>query len=465
MADYHKEGIQLHRALKGKIATQSKAPLKTKKDICIACTAGAAAACKHIHDSRHKAYAYTGKGSTVAVISDGSHVLGLGNIGAHASLPALEGKCALISQLTGLNAIPIAIHTQDPNQIVEIVKQISPGFGAVMLEDIEFPKYELITERLEKEMRLPVFHNDSQITATVTLAALLNALKVVKKKPAKVKVVIAGANVAGSAIAKILTLAGFQNLIVCDSRGAMYDKRPNMNAGKNKLVNELKLRKVSGSLDDVIRKADVLIGVSRNGTFSAELIGKMAGDPIVFALSRPRPEILPADAKTAGAKVVATGIFEHDNHVDNAIVYPWLIQSALVHEIFDLPPKLFVELAEAIADIISSPTEKLLLPDLFEKKLQKAIDGVVSKYVPIFKKVKKAFKKMKSRDAMNRVSAKKKTTKNKPVKKVTKAKPAKKKASTPKKKTAKNKAPKKAVKKTVKKTTKKTAKKPAKKKR
>jgi malate dehydrogenase (oxaloacetate-decarboxylating) len=440
MKDLKKEGLKLHKAVQGKVSTTSKVPLKSKKDICLACTLGAAHASHHIREDRENVHKYTGKSNTIAVISDGSHVFGHGNIGPLGSLPAIEAKCALISEFAGVNAVPIALNTQNPHKIVDTIKLVSPGFGAIMLEDIEFPKCHTILERLEKELRLPVFHNDTQVTATVTLAALINALKVAKKKLSKAKIVVLGAGVAGSAISKTLRLAGVENLIVCDLRGPIYKKRPNMNAGTNELVDDLKLLKNTGSIEDIVEKADVIIGASTNGKVTGEMIASMAKDPIVITLSRPDPEIAPKEAKKAGAKVVASGLFEHDNHIDNAILFPGLARAVMMHRAFNLPEKLFLELAEKIASLVKKPTDKNILPHVFEKKLLKAIEEVVIKYIPQSKKKKKPVKKV----------VKKKATK-KPAKKVTKKKIAKKKSvkKVVKKKTAKKVTKKKVAKKKV----------------
>jgi malate dehydrogenase (oxaloacetate-decarboxylating) len=316
------------------------------------------------------------------VVSDGSHVLGLGNVGPLASLPSLEGKCALLAQLGGVNAMPVAIDTQDAHKIVEIVKGISPGLGAVMLEDIEFPKCDIITQRLEKELRIPVFHNDTQITATVVLAALTNALKVVRKKLEKTRIVILGAGVAGAAIARMLHAAGAESLVVCDIRGPIFNKRPNMNVGTNQLVEDCHLSKRSGSIEDVVKKADVLIGVTKNGKITESMIASMAKDPVVFALSRPQPEITPAEAYKAGARVVATGLYEYANHIDNAIIFPGLIRALLGSGMNDLPQALFLEIAKAVAGLVKKPSEKEIIPDVFEKKLLEAIGEIVQKFAP-----------------------------------------------------------------------------------
>lgn len=445
MKDLRKEGLKLHKAVQGKISTVSKVSLKSKKDICLACTLGAAHASRQIHEDKENVHKYTGKLNTIAVISDGSHVFEHGNIGAFSSLPAIEAKCALISEFSGVNAVPIAINTQDAHKIVDIIKSISPGFGAIMLEDIEFPKCDIILERLEKELRLPVFHNDSQVTAVITLAALINALKVTKKKLSKAKIVVLGAGVTGSAISKIIRNAGAENLIVCDNRGPLYKKRPNMNAGTNKLINDLNLPKKTGSIKSVIEKADVIIGANTKGKITGEMISSMAKDPIVITLSRPELGTDPKEARKAGAKVVASGLFEHNNHIDNAILFPGLARATMLHRVFDMTEKLFLELAEKLASLVKKPTEKKILPDVFEKKLLKVIEEVVLKHIPQPKKKKSAKKKIK-----------------KSAKKVIK-KPAKKPAKKVIKKTAKKVVKKKAVKKVTKKKIAKK-KKPAKKK-
>jgi malate dehydrogenase (oxaloacetate-decarboxylating) len=451
MKDLKKEGLKLHKKTQGKITVSAKVPLKSKKDICLACTLGAAHATEHIKEDRDNVHKVTGKLTTVAVVSDGSHVFGHGNVGSHGALPSVEGKCALISHLANINAVPITLDIQDTHKIVDIVKLINPAFGAIMLEDIEFPKCHTVLERLEKEMKLPVFHNDSQVTATVVLAALINALKVAKKRLGSARIVVIGAGVAGAGIARLLRSAGVKNLIVCDIRGPIYKKRPNMNVGTNRLVDDLKLAKVSGKTKDAVKKADVVIGVSQKGHITDEMIGNMAKDPIVFALSRPDAEVNIKEAKAAGAKVVATGLFEKENHIDNAILFPGLARAIALHRVHDISDELFIELAKALAGMIKKPTAKDLLPDVFDKKLLKIIEDIVKKYAPK-PRVKKKKKKKPAK------KAKKKTAKKvKKVKKVTKKKAVKKK--TVKKKVAKKPAKKKVTKK------KPAKKKPAKKKK
>ncbi len=435
MQDIQKEALKLHKQMQGKIAVSSKVPLKTERDICTACTLGAAGVAKRIAEDRRAAWIYTGKGNTVAVVSDGSHVLGLGNVGPLASLPSLEGKCALLAELGGVNAVPIAIDTQDAHKFVEIIKGINPGFGAVMLEDIEFPKCDIITQRLEKELRIPVFHNDTQITATVVLAALTNALKVAKKKLEKTRIVILGAGVAGAAIARMLHAAGAENMVVCDIRGPIFNKRPNMNAGTNQLVEDCHLSKKSGSIEDVVKKADVLIGATKNGKITEDMIASMAKDPVVFALSRPQPEITPVEAHKAGARVVATGLYEYANHIDNAVIFPGLVRALLGSGMNDLPQALFLEIAKAVAELVKKPSEKEIIPDVFEKKLLETIGEIVRKFAPkdgaggkevrkIKVKIRVQKKKMKkvARKAAKKVKKVKKTTQVKKAKKVVKKK-------------------------------------------
>ena len=480
MKDLKKEGLKLHKKVQEKISTVSKIPLKSKKDIHLSCTLGASYASRHIHENKENVHKYTGKLNTIAVISDGSHVFEHGNIGAFGSLPAIEAKCALISEFSGVNAVPIAINTQDTHKIVDVIKLISPGFGAIMLEDIEFPKCDIILERLRNELRLPVFHNNGQITAVITLAALINALKVTKRKLSKAKIVILGAGVSGNAIARIIHASKAENLIVCDKRGPLYKKRPNMNAGTNKLVDDLKLPKKTGSIKSIIEKADVVIGTTPAHKITKEMISSMAEKPIIITLSQSELEINPKEAKKAGAKVVASGLFEHDNHIDNTILFPGLARAAMLHKVFNMTEKLFLELAEKLASLIKNPTNKKILPDIFEKKLFNVIEEVVLKHIPQPKKkksIKKKAKKVIKKLAKKVVKKPAKKVVKKPVKKVAKKKlmkklvrklvrkPVKKIVKKAVRKPIKKVAKKKVVKKQAKKIVKKSAKKkPAKKK-
>lgn len=415
MIDYKKAGMKLHKEFCGKISVQTKMKLKSKKDICTLCGAGAVEPTRQISVKREKAYEYTCKGNTIAVVSDGSHVLGMGNVGSLGSLPAIEGKCAIIAEFSKINAVPVALATQDPHKIVDTIKMISPSFGAIMLEDIEHPKNELILQRLSDELKIPVFHNDSQITGVTTLAAVLNALKVSKKKLNKAKVVIIGTGVAAGGITRLLMITGTKEIVVCDNRGPIFEKRPNMNESKNMLAKNLKLTKGKKTIEGAVEKADVLICCC-NHKVDTSLIQQMAKDPIVILLSRPNPEMEPKAAKEAGAKVVATGMYEYDNHVDNALVYPGLLKSIIEHEIRNVSEKMLIEIAEKIANIISKPVEKEILPDIFNKKVNKVIDDVVAKYAPVRTKAKKVLKKIKKKFAKKAQPVKK----TKPVKKVLK---------------------------------------------
>lgn len=420
MTDVRKEALRLHKELGGKLKFGSKMPLKTKKDINMLCNQGAMEAGRAIRDNWRKASDYTGRAHTVAIISDGSHLHGSENVGSLGALPMLEGKSALISEIAGVNAMPLTINTQDPHHFVDVVKQVSSTFGAVMLEDIEFPKCEVIRARLENELRVPVFHNDSQVTAIVALAGLINAMKVVKKRLSKAKIVIMGAGVAGSSVARILAASGAQNITVCDDRGPIFRKRPNMNAGTNKLAEDLKLGKRFESLTDAMKKADIVISLSGTAKLKPTHIESMASDAVVFALSRPTPEITPSEARAAGAKVVATGLFDFKNHVDNAILFPHLLKSMMEHNVRVLTPKISLELAEALAGIIKEPAMENILPDVFDTHLAKVINAVIEKYVPVFTKVKQALQTMiKGKKA--KVS-KGKTKKAKPAKKMKKVK-------------------------------------------
>ena len=346
--------------LKGKIEIQNRVPIenifaKENSLINLIYTPGVAYVASEIAENKDLAYDFTSKGNNVAIICDGTRVLGLGNIGPYAALPVMEGKSVLFKLLGGINAVPICIETQNKEEIIKFVKYIQPFFGAINIEDIESPKVLEIVERLKKEISIPVFHDDQHGTAIITLAALINSLKLVRKQLEKIKVLILGAGSAGYGINKILTSAGCKNTIVVDSKGAIYEGRNDLinNKFKSEIASQSNPTKIDGSLDSVIEGSDVFIGVSGKGNIlNNKIIPTMNVDPIVFALSNPYPEILPPAALDGGAKIVATGRSDFPNQVNNAVIFPSVIRSLLDLRVRLLDENLMVNVAYAIANLV-----------------------------------------------------------------------------------------------------------------
>ena len=371
--------INLHRILKGKIEIHNKVSLDNslKKDkdsagegmLSLIYTPGVAYVSKAISENRERVYDYTSKGNNVAIVCDGTRVLGLGDIGPEGAIPVMEGKAVLFKMLGNINAYPLCIDIRDKEEIIKFVKGIQPFFGAINIEDIESPKVLEIVERLQKELTIPVFHDDQHGTAIITLAALLNALKLVDKEISKIKIVIAGAGSAGYGIFKLLSKAGATNIIVTDSIGALYENRfkDDSNKRKNNINNLYKKEiaaktnpnKLSGSLDDVIKEADVFIGVSGRGSLiTKDIVRLMNTNPIVFALSNPDPEILPEDAVAAGALITATGRSDFANQINNAVVFPSILRALLDLRINSLDEDMLVSVATAIASIVDDKSLK-----------------------------------------------------------------------------------------------------------
>ena len=356
------DAVNLHRMLKGKIEIHNRVsidtPSKGKNDtLDLIYTPGVAFVAKKISTDKELAYDYTSKWNNVAIVCDGTRVLGLGNIGPEGAIPVMEGKSVLFRVLGGINAFPLCIDTQDKEELIRFVKVIQPVFGAVNIEDIESPKVLEIVERLQKELSIPVFHDDQHGTAIIALAGLLNALKLLEKKIESIRVVIAGAGSAGYGIFRILQAAGCKNIIVTDSLGAIYENRiKGMDSPyKKDIANKTNPMKVSGGLIDVLKGTDVFIGVSGKGhLISKDMVRSMNNDPIVFALSNPDPEILPFDASEGGARIIATGRSDFANQVNNAVVFPSILRALLDLRVNTLNEDMLVSVATAIADIIDS---------------------------------------------------------------------------------------------------------------
>ena len=324
------DALELHKVNQGKLSVNSKVELKDKEALSLAYSPGVAEPCKEIYEDERKIFDYTIKGNTVGVVTDGSAVLGLGNIGASASLPVMEGKSVLLKNFAGVDSFPIALKTNDVDEIVNTVKLMTPVFGGINLEDISAPRCFEIEARLKQEVDIPVFHDDQHGTAIVTLAGLINAVKLTGKTLSSVKVVLNGAGAAGVAIVKLLHSFGVKDMIMCDSRGAIYEGRPE---GMNKVKDEIALftnkDNVSGNLVDVIKDADVFIGVSVTNAVTKEMVQSMNADPIIFAMANPTPEIIPDLAKEAGAKVIGTGRSDYPNQVNNVLAFPGIFRGAL----------------------------------------------------------------------------------------------------------------------------------------
>ena len=377
-----KKAVSLHRKLKGKIYIESKISKITDDNLQLIYTPGVATVCKEIFNHPNLKYDLTSKGNNVAIITDGTRILGLGNIGPDAALPVMEGKSVLYRKYGKINAYPICLNTTDKKKIIDTVTAIEPIFGAINLEDIESPKVLDISNELVKRLSIPVFHDDRHGTAVVVLAALLNSLKILSKKISTIKVIIVGAGSAGYCIAKLLNFAGCKNIIVLDSKGAIYRKRKiNMDRYKREIA-QFTNQKDIGQLSDVIKKADVFIGVSGiKNLLKPSLIKEMRENPIVFALTNPEPEIDPVRAKKSGARIIATGSFKYENKVNNALVFPYLMRSVLDLKIQKITLEILHATALAIANTVpkSKLAENYIIPSINDKNLQKNITKSLAK--------------------------------------------------------------------------------------
>ncbi len=375
--DYNKLALALHKKLKGKLSVVSKGKLETRDDWSTMYSPGVGAVSSYIATHPKEAREYTIKKNTVAVISDGSAVLGLGNLGALAALPVMEGKCAIFKEMAGVDAFPIVLDTQDPEEIIKIVKAIAPTFGGINLEDISAPNCFVIEERLKKELNIPVMHDDQHGTAIVVLAGLINASKVVGKKLESLKVVIVGAGAAGRAVTLMLQKAGITQIIVTDSKGAIYSGRPDLSGYKKELASTTNPEKLMGDVMNVVAGADVIVGVSGPGTIAPAHIEKMAEKAIVFALANPIPEIMPEDAKRAGAAVVATGRSDYANQVNNSLAFPGVFRGALDRNVRAITDDMKLAAAKKIASLVKNPTAEMVIPPVMTPGLVKAVASVI----------------------------------------------------------------------------------------
>lgn len=382
MASLRDEALHMHKVNQGKLSIKSKVPVNNSKDLSLAYSPGVAEPCKEIHEEVSRVYDYTMKGNMVAVVSDGSAVLGLGNIGPEAALPVMEGKAVLFKSFAGVDAFPICLATNDVDEIVNTVKLMEPTFGGVNLEDIAAPNCFIIEERLKDETNIPIFHDDQHGTAIVTVAGLINSLKLVDKDFTDIKVVLSGAGAAGIAITRLLESFGVRNMIMCDSRGAIYDGRPyGMNEVKEMVAKISNSDKKEGSLEDMLEGADVFIGVSVAGALTKEMVAKMNLDPIIFAMANPDPEIMPDDAKAAGAKIIGTGRSDFPNQVNNVLAFPGIFRGALEVRATRINEKMKVAAAEAIASLITEEdlTEEFVIPAAFDTRVAPIVAKSVAK--------------------------------------------------------------------------------------
>ncbi|MBN2854456.1 NADP-dependent malic enzyme [Patescibacteria group bacterium] len=373
MNDIYQEALEFHQKHKGKLSINSKVSLKDKKSLSLAYTPGVAEVCRLIASDKEAAKTHTIKGNTIAVVSDGSAILGLGNLGPEAALPVMEGKCALFKEFAGVDAFPICLATQDTEEIIKAVKQISPVFGGINLEDISAPRCFEIEARLKAELDIPVFHDDQHGTATVVLAALINALKLSGLEKEKVRLVVNGAGAAGDAVSRLLLSYGFKDLIVVDSKGAISKNRQDLNSAKIELANLTNPRNIEGALAEALVGANIFIGVSAPGVLNEEIIKTMSEKPIVFALANPVPEIMPDLAKKAGAYIVATGRSDFPNQINNVLAFPGIFRGALDNKVKDITDSMLVQAAINLAALVEDLDVDKILPDPFDERVARAV--------------------------------------------------------------------------------------------
>ena len=377
------KALELHEKLQGKLETVSKTPVRTREDLALVYTPGVAEPCKVIAKDPAAAYTYTMKANTVAVVSDGSAVLGLGNIGPKAAMPVMEGKAVLFKEFGGVNAVPICLDTQDTEEIIKAVTWLAPAFGGINLEDISAPRCFEIEERLKETLDIPVFHDDQHGTAIVVLAGIINALKVVDKKKEDCRVVVNGAGSAGVAITRLLMTYGFSNIIMCDKSGILCDGAEGLNWMQEKMVKRTNLAHETGSLADALKGADIFVGVSAPGIVTEEMVASMNSDAILFAMANPVPEIMPDLAKKAGARVVGTGRSDFPNQVNNVVAFPGIFRGALEGHAKQITDKMKLAAANAIAALVSDEelNENNIMPEAFDPRVADVVADAVKKNI------------------------------------------------------------------------------------
>ncbi len=375
------EAIQVHKEWKGKIEVNSTVKVGSTKDLSLAYTPGVAEPCKEIHQDKEKVYDYTRKWNLVAVVSDGTAVLGLGDIGPEAGMPVMEGKAVLFKTFADVDAFPICLDTKDPEEIIKTVKYMAPTFGGINLEDISAPRCFEIERRLKEELDIPIFHDDQHGTAVVTLAGMINALKIVDKKLEEISVVVNGAGAAGIAICKLLMKMGLRDVVLCDRSGAIYEGRDNLNPVKAEIAKITNRTMKKGNLKDVIVGTDVFIGVSAPNTVTKEMVQSMNRDAIIFAMANPVPEIYPEEAKVAGAKVIGTGRSDFPNQVNNVLAFPGIFRGALDVRAKDINDEMKIAAAYAIASLITEDelNAEYVIPKAFDERVAQAVAEAVKR--------------------------------------------------------------------------------------
>ena len=379
----NEKALLLHKEWNGKLEVVAKSPVKSREDLSLAYTPGVAEPCKVIAEDREAAYTYTMKANTVAVVSDGSAVLGLGNIGPYAAMPVMEGKAVLFKEFGGVNAVPICLDTQDTEEIIKAVTYLAPGFGGINLEDISAPRCFEIEERLNEILDIPVFHDDQHGTAIVVLAGIINGLKVVGKKKEDCKVVVNGAGSAGVAITKLLLTYGFSNIIMCDKVGIVSKSTEGLNWMQQKMAELTNPNNETGTLADALKGADIFVGVSAPGIVSQEMVASMNKDSILFAMANPVPEIMPDLAKAAGARVVGTGRSDFPNQVNNGVAFPGIFKGALEGRATRITEEMKLAAANAIASLVPDDelNEDNIMPEAFDPKVAEVVAQAVKSHI------------------------------------------------------------------------------------
>lgn len=381
--DNKEKALAMHKEWNGKLETVAKSKVSSREDLAIAYTPGVAEPCKVIAEDKEAAYTYTWKSNTVAVVSDGSAVLGLGNIGPYAAMPVMEGKCVLFKEFGNVNAVPICLDTQDTEEIIEAVKNIAPGFGGINLEDIAAPRCFEIEERLKSMLDIPVFHDDQHGTAIVVLAGIINGLRLTGKKKEDCKVVVNGAGSAGVAITKLLLTYGFPDVTMCDREGIIGPDYPNLNWMQKKMTEVTNLSRKTGTLADALRGADIFVGVSAPNIVTPEMVSSMNKDSILFAMANPVPEIMPDVAKAAGARVVGTGRSDFPNQVNNVIAFPGIFRGALEGRATQITEEMKLAAAEALAHLVSDEelSDEFIMPEAFDPRVAQVVSQAVKFHI------------------------------------------------------------------------------------
>jgi malate dehydrogenase (oxaloacetate-decarboxylating) len=375
--------IQKHREWNGKIDTTPKSKVDSREALAIAYTPGVAAPCRIIAEDTSEAYTYTWKANTIAVVSDGSAVLGLGNIGPEAALPVMEGKAVLFKEFGDVNAVPIVLGTQDTEEIIAAVKAIAPGFGGINLEDISAPRCFEIEKRLDEELSIPVFHDDQHGTAIVVLAACINALRLTGRDKGQCRIVVNGAGSAGIAITRLLLRYGFADIVLCDSKGVISKGRDDLNSAKQDILTVTNKSDIRGTLADAMKGADIFVGVSAPGVVTEEMVRSMNPDPIIFAMANPVPEIMPDLAKAAGARIVGTGRSDFPNQINNVVAFPGIFKGALEGRARSITESMKLAAAEAIASLVPDDklNEEFIMPEPFDPRVGRTVADAVKEHI------------------------------------------------------------------------------------